>query len=444
MIVCKFGGTSVGNTDAIRRLSRIVETRTPSRPVVVVSALAGVTNELLALADAPSRDTIEGIVERHRRTAAELGIPAAQTPDFELGGNELHDVLQRDHPGGSGARRDAVASFGELWSSRLVAAALAADGLPTEWVDIRPLMVTNDRFTRAAPDISALRKNARAAFLPLLERGRIPITQGFIGATTTGVPTTLGRGGSDYTASLLGAALSADRVEIWTDVDGIMTADPRLVPTARSLLFASDVEAAELSAFGAKVLHPATQLPLVEAGIPCVVLNSFAAERPGTTILPGWRPELDSGDAVRSIAWKKGITVVNVRAPRMLGAVGFLRALFEICARHGVSVDVLATSEVNLSLTLDDATNLEPLRHDLAELGDVTVRTGRALVAVVGTDLGATKGVAARAFTAIRGINVEVISQGASETNVALVIREEDGPEAVRLLHRAFFDDVAD
>jgi aspartate kinase len=265
------------------------------------------------------------------------------------------------------------------------------------------------------------------------------VTQGFVGATTDGRITTLGRGGSDYTASLLGAALDADRVEIWTDVDGIMTADPRIVPNALVLPVASHSEAAELATFGAKVLHPATQVPLVEARIPCVVLNSFAPEKPGTTVVSGVRPAAIGGSPVRSISWKKGVTVVNVRAAEMQGAVGFLRRLFEIIERHDAVVDVIATSEINISFTLEGGGALRSIVADLGRLGEVTVYERRAIVAVVGVGLRGTKGLSGRLFTAMTPINVEIISQGASEINVTLVVREEDGPEAVRLLHHEFF-----
>jgi aspartate kinase len=266
------------------------------------------------------------------------------------------------------------------------------------------------------------------------------VTQGFIGATADGRPTTLGRGGSDFSAALLGAALSARRVEIWTDVDGIMTADPRIVPGARLLPVASHLEAAELAAFGAKVLHPATQAPLVAARIPCVVLNSFAPDGPGTTILSGVRPAPFGNSPVRSISCKRGVTVLNVRAPDFRSSTGFLRALFEVFERHGVAVDVIATSEVNVSVTIDDPSHLPGLRRDLGPLGEVSVFPGRAIIAVVGIGLRGTKGLSARIFTAVRTVNVEVISQGASEINVTFVVLDTDAETAVRQLHQTFIE----
>jgi aspartate kinase len=267
----------------------------------------------------------------------------------------------------------------------------------------------------------------------------VPVTQGFIGATATGTPTTLGRGGSDFTAALLGAALNAERVEIWTDVDGLMTADPRIVPTARTLAGASYEEAAELATFGARILHPATALPLVRAGIPIVILNSTHPERAGTTVEPEAAVERVGDSPIRSISWKQGITVINIRAPRMLGTYGFLRALFEVFERHETVVDVLASGEVSVSLTIEDRSRLGPLVRDLGELGEVWIEEGRAIVAIVGIGLRKTPGLAGRVFNAVWPANVEVISQGASAINMTFVVREEDGPDVVRRLHQEFF-----
>jgi aspartate kinase len=316
---------------------------------------------------------------------------------------------------------------------------MAGAGLDAAWVDIRPILITDARFGRATPYIQVLNKRARDQLKPLAEAGRIPVTQGFIGATANGEATTLGRGGSDFTAALLGAALGAERVEIWTDVDGLMTADPRIVPSARTLPAASYDEAAELATFGARILHPATALPLVRAGIPIVILNSSHPERPGTTIGP--QPELERmGDSpIRSISWKQGITVVNIRAPRMLGTFGFLRALFEVFERHETVVDVLASGEVSISITIEDRSRLDQIVRDLAELGEVWVEERRAIIAIVGVGLRHTPGLAGRVFNAVWPANVEIISQGASAINMTFVVREEDGPDVVRRLHQEFF-----
>jgi aspartate kinase len=316
---------------------------------------------------------------------------------------------------------------------------MAQAGLDSAWVDIRPIMVTDGRFGRATPYTQVLNKRARDQLKPLADAGRVPVTQGFIGATATGVPTTMGRGGSDFTAALLGAALGATRVEIWTDVNGLMTADPRIVPSARTLSAASYDEAAELATFGAKILHPATALPLVRAGIPIVILNSREPERHGTTIGPQAQLDRMGDSPIRSISWKQGITVVNIRAPRMLGTYGFLRALFEVFERHETVVDVLASGEVSISLTIEDRSRLASIMKDLHQLGEVWVEEGRAIVAIVGIGLKHTPGLAGRVFNAVWPANVEIISQGASAINMTFVVREEDGPDVVRRLHQEFF-----
>jgi aspartate kinase len=447
MIICKFGGTSVADGPAITRLIDIVRARVPERPVIVVSALARVTDTLLNLArragvadEAELEAGVSTLLERHGQVARELPGGAAALDAISADAAALRRELGCvRHRVATPAELDAIAGRGELWSSRLVAAALAGAGLEAAWVDVRPVMVTDDRFTRATPYVQVLNTRARECLRPLIDAGRIPVTQGFIGATATGVSTTLGRGGSDFTAALLGAALEADRVEIWTDVNGLMTADPRIVPTARTLPAASYEEAAELATFGARILHPATALPLVRAGIPIVILNANDPERPGTTIEPEAQLDRVGDSPIRSISWKQGITVINIRAPRMLGAYGFLRALFEVFERHETVVDVLASGEVSISLTIEDRSRLDPLVRDLADLGEVWIEERRAIVAIVGIGLRNTPGLAARVFNAVWPANVEIISQGASAINMTFVVREDDGPDVVRRLHQEFF-----
>jgi aspartate kinase len=447
MIVAKFGGTSVADAEAIGRLIEIIGARAGCQPVVVISALAQVTDGLLALArqcgsgdGAAIAASVAALLERHASIARELPGCSAAIDSITADAADLSGKVgaARDRRL-SPAELDSVAGRGELWSSRLVAAAMAGAGLDAAWVDIRPILITDARFGRATPYIQVLNKRARDQLKPLAEAGRIPVTQGFIGATANGEATTLGRGGSDFTAALLGAALGAERVEIWTDVDGLMTADPRIVPSARTLPAASYDEAAELATFGARILHPATALPLVRAGIPIVILNSSHPERPGTTIGP--QPELERmGDSpIRSISWKQGITVVNIRAPRMLGTFGFLRALFEVFERHETVVDVLASGEVSISITIEDRSRLDQIVRDLAELGEVWVEERRAIIAIVGVGLRHTPGLAGRVFNAVWPANVEIISQGASAINMTFVVREEDGPDVVRRLHQEFF-----
>ena len=447
MIVCKFGGTSVQDAAAILRLVQIVLTRQHERPVVVVSALARVTDSLVSLAEsvrqghgAAVEATLETLHDRHRAVAHELEGGATALPALDAAFDELRHML-RPAVGRAltPAERDRLLGQGEIWSSRLVEAALAQAGVPVAWVDARRVIVTDDRHGRATPLLDAIRVAAQEVVAPLLAAGRVPLTQGFIGATATGRPTILGRGGSDFTASLLGAALDAIRVEIWTDVNGLMTADPRIVPEARTLASATYDEAAELATFGAKVLHPATQLPLAAAGIPIVILNARHPDHPGTIIGLTRASSLRADGPIGSISWKPGAILVNVRAPRMLGAWGFLRQLFEVFERHEVPVDVLASSEVSVSLTVESATRLDALVRDLEPLGEVTVHQGRAIVAVVGHGMLSSPGIAARVFAAVQPANIEVISQGASATNLTFVVKEADGPAIVQRLHREFF-----
>ena len=446
MIVCKFGGTSLQDAAAIRRLIGIVRSRTPERPVVVVSALAGVTDALLELAKlvelsgSAYRDRLHALVRRHAETATELDGAEAALDAIK----EEAESLERELDAAAGRRLnlrelDAVASRGELWSSRLITAALAGAGVASRWVDVRTIVITDERYGRATPYPQVLNARARATLKPLLDTAVVPVTQGFIGATATGITTTFGRGGSDFTASLIGAALHVRRVEIWTDVDGLMTADPRIVASARTLGVASYEEAAELATFGARVLHPATAVPLVREGISVIVLNSHRPEQAGTIIESSAELERLGDSPIRSISWKKGITVVNLRAPRMLGAYGFLRQLFEVFERHEVVVDVLASSEVSVSLTIEDRRHLELVRRELEDLGEVWIDEGRAIVAVVGIGLKSTPGLAARVFGAVNPTCVEVISQGASAINMTFIVKEEDGPDVVRRLHREFF-----
>lgn len=444
MIVMKFGGTSVADATAIAALASAVADARADHPLVVVSAMSGVTDTLVAITAAmlhgehravsAARETLR---DRHLEVASDLGVMEQVHADLEAHLERL-GTLVTDRRELTAAGRDAILGTGELLSSCLVAAAALADrGMPAVWCDARRVIRTDARFGAAIPDQAAIRQLAAQELRPHLDAGALLVTQGFIGATATGEPTVLGRGGSDFTAALLGAALDAERVEIWTDVSGLMTADPRIVPDAHVLAEATYDEAAELAAFGAKVLHPATQLPLVEAGIPIVIRNTFAREAPGTRIAA--ETATNAPQSVRSISIKRGVTVLQVRAARMLGAFGFLRRIFEVFERHEIVVDVLATSEVSVSLTVDPSPRLEQVVRDLAELGEVTLREHRAVIAVVGGAIRDTPGIAARVYQAIADVNVEMMLQGASTSNLTFIVREEEGPRVVRALHATFF-----
>lgn len=454
----KFGGTSVQDAVAIDTAASIVSSRLPRAPVVVVSAMARVTDALLRVAKAASgrsfdeaSASLNALLDRHLVTARELleskGPSTGANSFDEVAGTirdrfaELENLVRSVATLGELTPRsqDAIASFGERLSSIIIAAAFATRGIAAELVDSRGFIITDDRFTMASPDMKEIVGRTRDGLQPLIEQGRVPIAQGFIGATSDGVTTTIGRGGSDYTAALIGAALDAEAIEIWTDVDGLMTADPRVVPGARRIRVISFAEASELSFFGAKVLHPSTVLPAVEKGIPVHIYNTQNPTCEGTLIAAKPR---SSRNVIKSIAFKRGVTIVNVASTRMLLAYGFLRAIFEVFDRHQTSVDVVTTSEVSVSMTLDNPDRIEAIKRDLSGIGEVTVEREKAIVCVVGDNLKFTPGVAARLFKAIESTNVNMISQGASEINVTFVIDESEVERVVRLLHDEFFADA--
>jgi aspartate kinase len=306
-------------------------------------------------------------------------------------------------------------------------------------VDSRQCILTDTTHTRAAPLVEETNERLRSKVQPLLDAGRVPVMGGFIGATKSGVTTTIGRGGSDYSAAIVGAGLNAQRIEIWTDVDGMKTTDPRICPDARRIKVISFEEAAELAYFGAKVLHPATVLPAVEKNIPVLVLNSHNPENEGTRILAR-APR--SRSLFKAIAAKSRITVIDIVAARMLMAHGFLAKVFEVFSRHRCAVDVVSTSEVSISLTVDSNEAIPQIAADLEKLAFVKYSGRKAIVCLVGENLRDTPGVAAQIFEAIRDINVRMISQGASEINLTFVIDENDVPLAVQRLHANFFTDV--
>lgn len=447
MIVMKFGGTSVEDSTAIDRAAKIVCGRLPQDPVVVVSAMAKVTDQLLAMARAAGggdRDSAlqlsRAVRERHYNAASELlGTSTFSQIHSELEAefDALDELLRGIAAVGELTPRttDNVTSYGERLSSKLVTEAFGARGLKAALVDARECIITDASFTKAVPLIDDTNDNLQARLRPLLDKKRVPVLGGFIAATRDGITTTIGRGGSDFSAALIGAALEAERIEIWTDVDGILTADPRLVPAARLVPEVSSAEAAELAFFGAKVLHPATIRPAVARGIPVHVRNSFRPEAPGTVV----RREAP-GAGVRAIAMRPGVTAIFVGSPRMLLAHGYAAKVFSVFEKHRVSVDVIATSEVSISITVDERVPLAGVVRDLAEFAEVSLLPHLAVVSVVGRGLRATAGIAVRVFGALGDVNVVLISQGASDTNMTFVVDANDAPEALRRLHRELFE----
>ena len=452
LVVMKFGGTSVEDAKAMERTAAIVRGRRERGldAVVVVSAMAKVTDHLLAAAAAAGRDDKAGALaisarlrHRHIDTAADLlrGERLAQLQSAihqEL--DSLDDLLRGIAAVGELTERtnDLVVSFGERLSSQMVAAAFEQRGLQGAHVDARTCIITDSHYGKAAPQESAIEAKLAEIVLPLIAAGQTPVMGGFIGSNAEGITTTLGRGGSDYTAALVGGGLHAGAIEIWTDVNGIMTTDPRICPDALRVKTISFEEAAELAYFGAKVLHPATILPAVQKSIPVWVLNSRNAENEGTKITA---MAAKCASPFKSIAAKKKLTIIDVVASRMLMSHGYLKAVFDVFDKYKCAIDMVSTSEVSISLTVDSNQQLPEICEELGRIADVKMEGHKALVCLVGEDIRGHNGIAGRVFSAISHVNVRMISQGASEINMSFMIDEEDVEEAVRSLHGVFFAD---
>ena len=450
LVVMKFGGTSVEDARAMLRTAAIVEGRVARGldVIVVVSAMAKVTDLLLAAAGAAGRGDRKGALaissrlrNRHVDTAAELVgdgervlLQAALHAEFD----GLDDLLRGISAVGELTPRtnDLVVSFGERMSSRMVTEAFRGQGMDAEHVDARTCVITDDGFGKAVPIEAAIEAKLGEQVLPLIEAGQVPVMGGFIGSTAAGVTTTLGRGGSDFTAALVGGGLHAGAIEIWTDVNGIMTTDPRICPDALRVKTISFEEAAELAYFGAKVLHPATILPAVQKSIPVWVLNSRDAANEGTKITAVAPP---CASPFKSIAAKKRLTIIDVVASRMLMTHGYLKAVFDVFDRYKCPIDMVSTSEVSISLTVDSNEKLPEICAELGKLADVKYEGRKALICLVGEDIRGHNGIAGQVFTAVSHVNVRMISQGASEINMSFMIDEEDVEEAVRSLHARFF-----
>ena len=450
MIVMKFGGTSVESETAINRVASIVLGRLEERPVVVVSAMAGVTDALLAMSGAAASGSLPEALKllrkaRQRHLAVLSALvsgprEAAVRQEVQALLDSTQDVLRGVSALGELTPRsmDNILATGELLSSRIVTAALQARGMDSVLVDFRHCIITDASHTKAVPLFDQTSDQLRYHVKPLLQANQVPVIGGFIGATAEGVPTTLGRGGSDFSAAIVGAALNARRIEIWTDVEGMMTTDPRLCPQAQRIEVMGFDEASELAFFGAKVLHPATLIPAVEKNIPIHVLNSRQPDSQGTCI----RARAPRSRTVfRAITAKAGMKVINIKSPRMLMAHGFLRAVFEAFDRYACAADLVSTSEVSVSVALDSSRDVSALVHDLKKLGEVEVEDGKAIICLVGKHIRGRAGIAASVFNTVAAanVNVHMISQGASEINISFVVEEEDVPQAVQRLHQHFF-----
>ena len=446
MIIMKFGGSSVADAPCMRVVAERVHQAQESSPLVVLSAMGKTTNALFDMARSAEKGDLAGAlglqrrtITEHRRVADELfdgavpeGLDEALTDlsgELELllrGVAMLRELSPRS--------MDAIASIGERLATRIFA--VFAKG---EWLDARTVIRTDAVFGEAAPLPKVIRALAQTLVAPKLGPGRIVVTQGYIGATEDGLATTLGRGGSDYSAALLGAALGATEVQIWSDVEGVLTADPRIVPEALPIPDLSFAEAAELAAFGAKVLHPSTIQPAVEARIPVTVRHTWRPAGRFTTI----SAEARSGRPITALASRGPVTVLTVSSSRMLAQSGFLARLFEVFGRRGVSVDLVATAEVSVSLTVDAEVELACLVEELEAFATVEIHQGRTIIAAVGERLKSTPGLGAKLLTNLGDINVEMISMGANEINLSLVVQQDRADEALRRLHRVLVGGLA-
>jgi len=459
VIVAKFGGTSVADRAAIVRLIAIIraarqaaiqpESRDWRGPVVVVSALGGATDRLLGLAAEAgagdvdgARENVRALRDRHLEVAGVITL-AAERAEVEAFIRQEFESLERVVGAlavlGEVSPRwlDAIAATGELLSSRIVAAALSSHGLAAGWVDARKAIVTNGEHTAAAPLWQQTNAAIRATVEPVLVSRRIAVIGGFVGATVDGVTSTLGRGGSDYSAAIIGACLDATEIQIWTDVDGMLTADPRIVKNTRLVPQLSFDEASELAYFGAKVLHPATIQPAVAKNIPVRILNSQRPLDSEGTLITDRRPA--GAGPLTAVASKKGVTVVDIASTRMLMAHGFLRRIFETFEKFKTPVDVVTTSEVSVSVTIDDTRRVPEIMQALAEVADVTREDNMAILCAVGDGLQNDPAFVGRLLDAMEGVPVRMLSQAAARRNITLVINERDLEPALRRVHERFF-----
>ena len=437
MIVMKFGGTSVESAAAIDRVAGIVRERLPRKPVVVVSAMGKTTNKLLEIA----HQAVNGHREQALRQLYDLR-------DFHLRESNMERTVEEHFQELSDLTRglailgelsprsiDAFSSFGERLSSLIVTNYFQHHGIPAVHLDSRKVIVTDNRHTQAAPLYAETYARLAGAVPPLAEK-QVVVMGGFIGATQNGVTTTLGRGGSDFTAAIVGAGIDAEEIQIWTDVDGMLTCDPTVCSGGHRVSAISFAEAAEMAYFGAKVLHPATVLPAVDRNIPVLILNSQRPHVEGTRIISESVP---SPNIVKSIANKKNVTVLNIRSTRMFMVHGFLRRIFEVFDRYETSVDMVSTSEISVSLTIDQTAYLDQIVRELHEFAEVSVDQNQAIICLVGEKIPVTAGIGARVFKALDDINVRMVSQGASSMNLGFIVNAGDLPKAVQRLHDEFF-----
>ncbi len=443
MIVIKFGGTSVATAQGIQKIYKIISEAKDKKPAVVVSAVAGITDLLLSAAcssPVEANKSLSKIKKFHIDFINRLSL-SVQTKKLCLHYlqatiSEMGKVARIK--GSEKAYVDKIISFGEILSSYIIAKTLLEKGLPAEQIIATDIIVTDQDFGGAEFLVGETRKKVTKKIRPLLEKGIIPIITGFIGASVDGKVTTLGRGGSDYTAAILGFCLGAEEIQIWKDVNGVYTTDPRLVKTAKNIPVLSYREASEMAFFGAKVLHPRTIRPAVEAKIPVRVLNTFYPEKTGTLIVE----KSNINKPVTAISFKRRTTLVNLYATEMLFSRGFLARIFTIFAKNNISINLVAVSEVSLSVTLDNDSCLETAAKELSRFSQVTIKKNMGIVSLIGEGIIESSRTIKKLFDVLdrKGIVVKMASLGATDINVSIVIESNQVETAVKALHKTFFN----
>lgn len=437
MRVMKFGGTSVQDATAITNVINIVSSLKNEKIVVVVSAFSKVTDKLIDLynsigSEAYSEKLLD-LEDLHKSVAYTLLGEAEQ----EVILKEFAELRTYANTNNTGIEtKEAIVSKGERLSSAIIGLALAKAGIKVCHKDSTSLIATDENFGEANVDFPLTYSKIKDNFDSAFNEFDVIICGGFIAKSISGKATTLGRGGSDYSAAIYAGAIEANKLEIWTDVDGILTCDPRLIPNAKKISQMSYKEAGELAYFGAKVLHPKTILPAIEKNIPVIVKNTFNPNGTGTTIVANSK----NIQTIKAIAFRKNITIINVTSNRMLGAYGFLAKVFEIFKANETSVDIVTTSEVSISLTIDDTKNLEKIKAELEQFSSVEISSNNAVISVVGDGIKLTAGIAAKFFGVLKGTNILMVSFGASEVNLTIMVQEADLEASVKLLHSEFFD----
>ena len=445
----KFGGTSVANKEAIQRAISIVRGRLDQRPVVVVSAMSKVTDSLYRIAseaaaqhEAEIASLLDQLRNRHIDTASELLADSGHFLNEAISDiNTICDYLEKVALsvcalGELSARSKAIIiSQGEILSSTIIAHAMNAYGIDTEWLDARKMIISSGNPLNSDPIFSEINARVPGIIEQGLKHAQAVITQGFISSAIDGEPTVLGRGGSDYSASLIGMAINAEKIEIWTDVDGVRSADPRYIDNTLCLEQISFEEAAEMAHFGAKVLHPLTIEPAIMKNIPIFVLNSMNPDHKGTAILANSL----IGEGAKAVSWKEDILMINVFSPKMINATGFVQKVFGVFSDNHISVDIISTSEANISVTVAGNQDISHLTKQLSEFAQVNVDNCKSQVSVIGKNVVNHDDVLQRIVNALNGYNVNMISQGASNINVSFVIERNQLNEIVNSIHKSLF-----